>query len=128
MEHDDDVAIDPTRDETLVDLQNQDEESWLHLILGFPYIGEILAAIVAMLPTLVLGIAVLLILDTDSDIVLNWVILLTLPVTYFWLRYLERKAGLALCLPLPIVNIRIKWTLLPIGLILAYHLFTGQTW
>ena len=128
MEHDDEVANGSAQDETLVDLEEHDEESWIHIILGFPVVGEFLAAIVAMLPTIVLAIAVLLILDTDSDTVLNWVILLTLPITWFWLRYLERKAGLALCLPLPIVNIRIKWILPPFGLILAYLLITGQTW
>ena len=105
-----------------------EEDSWLSIILGFPYVGEFLAAVVAMLPSILAVFAVGFALDTDSDTVINWTILVSLPVTYFWLRYLERKAGLALCLPLPIVNIRIKWTLLPIGLVLAYHLFTGQTW
>lgn len=128
MEHDDDVTSDPTQEGTHEELQEQDEDSWLSIILDFPYIGGFLAAILAMLPTIVLVLAVMLILDTDSDTVIKWAILLSLPVTYFWLRYLERKAGLALCLPLPIVNIRIKWTLLPIGLILAYLLFTGQSW
>lgn len=128
MEQDDEVAIDSVQEEILVGPEENDEESWILIILGFPVVGEFLAAIVAMLPTIILGIAVLLILDTDSDTVINWTILLTLPITWFWLRYLERKAGLALCLPLPIVNIRIKWVLPPIGLILAYHLFTGQTW
>ena len=122
------VPNDPIQEETNSELQKQDEDSWLSLILDFPYIGEILAAILAMLPSIILVFVVALVLDTDSDVVFNWAILISLPLTYFWLRFLERKAGLALCLPLPIVNIRIKWTLLPIGLILAYHLFTGQSW
>jgi len=127
MKNDNEVAIDSEQEETLEDLETQDEDSWILIILGFPIVGEFLAFIVAVLPTIILGAAVMLILDTDSDTVINWTILLTLPITWFWLRYLEKKAGLVLCLPLPIVNIRIKWILPPVGLILAYHLFTGQT-
>lgn len=104
------------------------EDTWLGIILGFPYVGEFLAALVAMLPAILAVFIVGFAFDTDSDKALDWVILLSLPFTYIWLRYLERKAGVALCLPLPLVNIPIKWTLLPIGLILAYYLLTGQTW
>lgn len=128
MQHHEDVVDDSAPHETHVKLQEQDEDSWIHIILGFPIVGEFLAAIVAMLPSILVVAAVGLILNTESEYILSWGVLISLPATYFWLRYLERKAGLALCLPLPIVNIRIKWTLLPIGLILAYHLFSGQTW
>jgi hypothetical protein len=95
--------------------------------LGIPYVGEFLAAIIAMLPSILAVLAAGFVHDIDSGKVIDWTMLVSLPITYFWLRYLERKAGLVLCLPLPIMNIRIKWILLPVGLFVAYLLLTGQT-
>ena len=109
-----------------VDLQEQDEETWLHVILGIPYVGGILTFAIAMLPAILLVAAVMLIFSTESETVINWVMLCSLPVTYIWLRFLERRFNLAICLPIPILNIKIKWLLLPLGLFVFYSLITGQ--
>ena len=109
-----------------VDLQEQDEETWLHVILGIPYVGGFLTFAIAMLPAILLVAAVMLIFSTESETVINWVMLCSLPVTYIWLRFLERRFNLAICLPIPILNIKIKWLLLPVGLFVFYSLLTGQ--
>lgn len=126
MQNKDDLMDDSVPSEIHSDPQEQDEETWLHVILGIPYVGEFLTFIIAMLPAILLVTVVMLVFNTESDTVINWVMLFSLPITYFWLRFLERKARLAICLPVPILNIRIKWLLLPVGLLVFYSLVTGK--
>lgn len=126
MQNKDDLMDDSVPSEIHSDPQEQDEETWLHVILGIPYVGEFLTFIIAMLPAILLVTVVMLVFNTESDTVINWVMLFSLPITYFWLRFLERKARLAICLPVPILNIRIKWLLLPVGLFVFYSLVTGK--
>lgn len=115
----------PPQDEIEPAAETQTGETWLQLVLGIPYIGGILTTLIAVAPM----VLILLILDwtmgiapdsgTGDDIPPGefWLVLLFLPVWHVWLRYLERKAGLAICLPLPVVNIRIKWLLIPFGIL-----------
>ncbi len=125
-------AVDPEQDQIEPEAETQTGETWLQLILGIPYIGDILTTLIAVAPM----VLILLLLhwtlgfEPDSGAGDNippgefWLVLLFLPVWHVWLRYLERKAGLAICLPLPIVNIRIKWLLIPFG-ILWVMMYTG---
>jgi len=117
MENKDDLMNESLPGDGEVDLQQQDEESWVHLILGIPYFGEILTFVIAVLPA---GLLFTVLPETESKTVEFFYTVGVLLITYFWLRFLERKARLAICLPIPILNIRIKWLLLPLGLLLIF--------
>ena len=110
----------------------QVEDTWLHLILGIPYVGDILTALIGFAPMILVFWLVYKIFGIDlfsessesMPPATFWIILLSIPIWYVWLRYLEKKVSLAICLPLPIVNIRIKWLLIPFG-IFWVMLYTG---
>ena len=108
------------------------EDTWLHIILGIPYLGDLLTTLIAVAPmVLIILVADQLFgvqLDSDSEEIIPpaefWLVLLFIPIWYFWLRYLERKVSLSICLPLPIINIKIKWLLIPFG-VLWVMMYTG---
>jgi hypothetical protein len=106
--------------------QEVEEESWFSLILNFPFIGDLVATLIAIAPS-VLIIAVLeIFVDTDSQEVTKWAVLVMLPPLYFWLKFLEKRFGFVPSLPIPVFNIKLKWALLPFGLWWIYLLYTGQ--
>ena len=91
--------------------------AWLHTLLALPAIGGFLGFCLAALP----AFAVLL-LAAEMSATTVWsdtfemmLLLIALPPTWLWLGFLERKAGLALCLPIPLVSIRLKWLVPPLG-------------
>ena len=77
--------------------------AWLHTLLALPAFAVLLLA-AQMFATTVWS-------DTFEMVLL----LIALPPTWLWLGFLERKAGLALCLPIPLVSIRLKWLVPPLG-------------
>jgi len=113
----------------------QDEETWLHIILGIPYIGEFLTAVIGVFPMILIFAASEMLFGVEPEAETRneistaefWTVLAGIPVLYAWLRYLERKLRLAICLPLPIVSIRLKWLLIPFGLFWIYLFVAGDT-
>ena len=94
---------------------------WLHVILDLPKIGGFLCFWLAAAPLFAIMVIHEILFAGPSDAgmtdgELGVAVLVALPPTWWWLRLLERKAGVGLCLPLPIVNIPIRWTLAPVGL------------
>ena len=57
---------------------------------------------------------------SDTVFVNMAAIVVGIPLTYMWLRFLEAKAGIMLCLPIPIFDIPIRWAL--IAFVIGYVL------
>ena len=126
MSDNEEILESSSQNELSDELPEQDP-GWVLLILSLPYIGGILTTVLALVPAALLFIAVGAVLDIESETVSNWVLFFALPITWFWLRYLEKRAGVAVCLSIPVLNIPIKWLLLPLAVIWGYLLITGQT-
>lgn len=98
-------------------------ENWVLLILNIPKVGEFLAFCLAAAPLFLMMVGFLLLgdvfgFDGGDDAYAGYVLMAAIVPTYFWLAFLEDRAGVRLCLPIPIVNIPIKWLLLPAFLLL----------
>jgi hypothetical protein len=101
----------------------EEPATWLHVILAIPFVGDILTALIGFAPMILVfwlveskfGIDMFSESAESMPTSTFWIILLSIPIWYVWLRYLEKKLNLAICLPLPIVNFRIKWLLIPFG-------------
>lgn len=89
-----------------------DRWRWLHSILSIPEVGDFLAFCIAVAPLVIVMIALIpLGVDIAGDSGAGVATLIALVPTFLWLRLLERKAGLRLLLPIPIINIPIIWIL-----------------
>jgi len=108
----------------------QDEERWFSVILGIPYVGDFLTTVIGILPMIlifaVFGYEQEAATGDETGPKEFWTILVCIPVLYAWLLFLERKLRLAICLPLPIVSIRLKWLLIPFGLLWIYMYMMGD--
>ena len=108
----------------------QDEERWFDLVLGIPYLGNFLTTVIGLLPMILIFAIFGFEQETGSGDETGptkfWSTLAFIPVLYAWLLFLERKLRLAICLPLPIVSIRLKWLLIPFGLLWVYFYAIGD--
>ena len=108
--------------------QSEDDTNWFVLILNIPKLGGFLSFCIAVAPLFVLIILFLILgdifgFDANVDDYMDYVILAAIIPTYFWLVFLENKARVQLCLPIPFVNIPIKWILFPIFIIFVLSVF-----
>jgi hypothetical protein len=102
-------------------MQNGIKYQWIFTLLSIPKIGGLLATIIIVAPACVFSLLFISIVPIDNPdvpggpVILITVILLScmLIATWWWLHYLERKVNLAFFLPIPFINIRIKWILYP---------------
>jgi hypothetical protein len=109
------------------DIQDQGEPAaftnWILIILGLPKIGGPLAFLLAFVPFFALLVVFVLAAEAvgfSSDTASVAAIVVGIPLTYMWLRFLEAKAGVMLCLPIPLINIPIRWAL--IALVIGFVL------
>jgi len=101
---------------------NDNQHSWIHTILSIPTIGGFLTFVVAIAPAILILLAFSpFFLSEESekansslDTLLAFVVpILLLLITWWWLHYLERKIQLGIMLPIPFINIPVKWILYP---------------
>jgi len=126
----DEIPEETTQNHAEPEPAQQDEDRWFDVILGIPYVGDFLTTVIGILPMILIFAIFNFEEDTGAGDVIGpaefWTTLLSIPVLYAWLLFLERKLRLAICLPLPIVSIRLKWLLIPFGLLWIYIYFIGE--
>ena len=92
------------------------------VVIRIPVIGEYLTSIIALIPVLILGIIlfipfILLVGDLPGDQIFYILVFIALfifiPISYWWLKILEREVRLIVCLPIPIIQIPVKYILYP---------------
>ena len=98
------------------DSLNENKCELLHFVLSIPTIGEYLTFGIAVAPIFILVLALIAIWEDGS----SWTVLIAFPFALWWLRLLERRCDLTICLPIPIINIPVKWFVLPL---FAFWLF-----
>ena len=111
---------------------------WIFSLLAIPRIGGLLATLITVAPAAVFSLMFIAIAPADDSIPGTPVIIITailiscmLISTWWWLHYLERKIGLAIYLPIPFINIRLRWVLYPfmlpfLGIKRAYSALTNK--
>lgn len=120
-------------------IENDFKYQWIFKILSIPQIGGLLATILVVAPAAVFSLLFISIVPMDDSdlpggpLILFLAIILSceLIATWWWLLYLERKIRLAFYLPIPFINIRIKWALYPFmlpffGIRRIYAAFTNK--
>ena len=98
------------------DSLNENKCELLHFVLSIPTIGEYLTFGIAVAPIFILVLALIAIWEDGSA----WTVLIAFPFALWWLRLLEKRCDLTICLPIPIINIPVKWFVLPL---FAFWLF-----
>ena len=107
------------------------EPGLLYGILNLPFIGETLAFILTVIPAGIIALVWVGIMSalawifgytTDEFIETIFGVVSTLAVLVFagiisfaWLDFLEEEAGVRMCLPIPFINIPIKWCLVAVA-------------
>jgi len=102
-------------------IENDFKYQWVFTLLSIPQIGGLLATIIVVAPAAVFSLLFISIAPIDDSAIPGWPVILFLVIilsceliaTWWWLHYLERKINLAFYLPIPFINIRIKWVLYP---------------
>lgn len=133
------VTSSETQNEAELQVENdQDAEEklkpWqegLLFITNIPEYGGVVAFVIAIIPTFLVLIFYAAVFgepaENDSDTqTFIWPLLIATPLTWKWLLYLERVAKMSICLPIPIINIPVKWLLGPFMLWLIVMLFVGN--
>ncbi len=105
---------------------SENQYNWIHTILSIPKIGGLLTSVIAITPAILIFLSFsmfTLFFKSEKSkppeeslwiyFFLVFGIVLILIVTWWWLNYLERKINLAIMLPIPFINIPIKWILYP---------------
>ena len=96
--------------------------NFFKVFLSIPVIGELLTSIIALIPVVFLGIIliipVLLLVDSMAIeyiiyLLLFITIFVLIPISYWWLKLLEREVRLIVCLPIPIIELPVKYILYP---------------
>lgn len=97
--------------------------NFFKVFLSIPVIGEFLTSILALIPMVLLGviliIPVLLLIDYIAIeyfiyLLLFITIFVLIPISYWWLKLLEREVRLIVCLPIPIIELPVKYILYPL--------------
>lgn len=107
-------------------MENNNQNKWIFLILSIPNIGGLLTTIVTFAPasifSLVFSPIFILIPSLNESTLLGGLLIfitgillisMLLLITWWWLNYLEAKIGLAILLPIPFINIPLRWILYP---------------
>jgi len=102
------------------DLGEDQSPSWVSIILDLPRVGGFLCFALAAIPFFLVALVSTIFADlfgytSGSESEFFYISVIGWPITYVWLLFLERRAGVALCLPLPIVNIKIRWVMIALA-------------
>jgi hypothetical protein len=105
---------------TKANKNSENQYNWLHTILSIPKIGGLLTSIIAILPAALIFLIFSFGLPENEETLSGFQFFLIVIMfvsaligTWSWLNYLERKIRLAIVLPIPFINIPIKWILYP---------------
>ena len=104
---------------------NENQYNWIFTILSIPNIGGLLTTIIAVAPAAIFSLIFILVSSPeDSELPSGLLIFITvfllismLLITWWWLNYLEEKINLAILLPIPFINIPLRWILYPFMLL-----------
>lgn len=113
--------MDSNTNNTKENIGNENQHNWIFTILSIPNIGGLLTTIIAVAPAAIFSLIFILVSSPEESalpdglLIFITVILLIsmLLITWWWLNYLEAKINLAILLPIPFINIPIKWILYP---------------
>jgi hypothetical protein len=95
---------------------------FFRVMTSIPFIGEYITSIIALIPIVILGIILLFPFNILAEnIAVEYVIyiliffffFILIPIAYWWLLWIEREVRLVVCVPIPIIEIPVKYVLYP---------------
>jgi len=95
---------------------------FFRVFISIPVIGEFVTSIIALIPLVILGLILIIPLRIlNNNIMIEYFIFIEIfififiliPIAYWWLLLLEREVRLVVCLPIPFIQIPIKYVLYP---------------
>lgn len=113
--------MDSDTNNTTENIGNENQHDWIFAILSIPNIGGLLTTIITFAPAAIFSLIFILVSPADESslpggllIFITAILLISmLLITWWWLNYLEAKINLAILLPIPFINIRLRWILYP---------------
>ena len=90
----------------------KEEKTFLLQVLQFPFIGEYLTLLIALIPAFLM---IPLKISPEND---KWELIAIASLTILWLLFLEKKGKIKICTPH--IPIPIKWILIPLTIILLF--------
>ena len=100
-------------------MENKDKAELLNVIYEIPVLGPILSNLILLgVPVIVAGAIFFALSAISADFGASVVIFLFFFVLLKWLQYFERKTGLTMILPIPILKIYWSW-LARVGIVLG---------
>jgi len=91
---------------------NKEEKTFLLQLLQFPFIGEYLTLLIALIPAFLI---IPLGISPKND---KWELIAIASLTILWLLFLEKIGNVKICTPH--IPIPIKWILIPLTIILVF--------